>query len=907
MHTSTRQDRAVPQETGHARPTENTRPAAWRATYRVQLHADFDLDDAAAIVDYLAELGVSHLYASPSLQAAAGSTHGYDVVDPHHVNTELGGEAAHARLHKALRSHGLGHLLDIVPNHMAIGGRENTWWWDVLENGQSSRYAAYFDVDWDPPEAKLRDRILLPILGERYGTALLDRSLVLRREGGAFTIAYHDHVVPVAPRSLGRLLALAAARCDCEELAFLADASTELPPATATDSVSVARRHRDKEVLRRLLAELFEHRPEAAAAVDAVAKEIEGNPQLFDELLERQNYRLTFWRASDRELDYRRFFDINSLAALRVHDPGVFADTHALILRWLDKGILDGVRIDHIDGLRDPDLYLTSLHERAPGAKIWVEKILEQGERLTERWPIAGTTGYDFLNVAGGLFVDRRAEEPLTKHYAEIASEEQADYVEIARENKLRVLRESLGSDVNRLTALLQDICQQHWPARDFTRHELQEVLRELVADFPVYRTYVRAEEGVETDGDRRTVVAAIAEAHERRPDVDGAIFDFVRDVLTLDVAGPLAAEFVMRFQQLTGPAMAKGVEDTTFYTYNRLLALNEVGADPGTFGHTIADFHAHCLHVQQHWPETLVATSTHDTKRSEDVRARLAVLTEVPEAWRAVVTRWVQHNAGHRIDGMPDRNAEYLFYQTLAGAWPLDTERATAYMLKAAREGKAYTSWTEQNGPYEEALGRFVAAVLDDETFVRDLAAFVESIRDAGWVNSLGQTLLKLAAPGVPDIYQGTELWDLSLVDPDNRRPVDYALRRRLLGELDHLGPAEIWARRDEGLPKLWLVRQALSLRRRDPAAFGPAGDYAPLEPAGAEADVLVAFTRAGRIAAVVPRFGMRALSGWTDTSMRLPDGTWRDVLAGGEAWRGTVRIAHLLRRFPVALLARE
>ena len=405
------------------RPADgDVRRATWRATYRVQLHAGFTLDDAAGILDYLAALGVSHLYASPSLQPTAGSTHGYDVVDPHHVNAEIGGEEAHARLCDALRAQGLGHLLDIVPNHMAIGGRENVWWWDVLENGPSSRYAAYFDVDWDPPEAKLRHRILLPVLGERYGVALRDRSIGLRRDGGTFTVTYVDQEFPVAPRSLDRLLAIAAERCGSDELAFLADASLQLPPATATDDASVERRHRDKEVLRALLAGLFERRPATAAAVDAVTREIAEVPDALDELLERQNYRLTHWRAADRELDYRRFFDVNTLIALRVHEPRVFADTHALILRWLEDGVLDGVRIDHIDGLRDPDLYLRTLRERAPAAKIWVEKILERGERLPARWPVAGTTGYDFLNIAGGLFVDPAAEGLLTDFYAEFTA-----------------------------------------------------------------------------------------------------------------------------------------------------------------------------------------------------------------------------------------------------------------------------------------------------------------------------------------------------------------------------------------------------------------------------------------------------------------------------------------------------
>ncbi len=872
------------------------------------MHAGFGFEDAARITDYLADLGVSHLYASPSLQATPGSTHGYDVVDPQRVNVELGGEPAHAHLRQALDAHELGHVLDIVPNHMAIGGRENLWWWDVLENGPSSRYAAYFDVDWDPPEAKLRNRVLLPILGERYGMVLARGELAVRRDGGVFTIAYYDNVFPVAPRALDALLAEAAARCDSDELAFLADAYSRLPPATATDLASVQRRHRDKEVLRGLLDQLCQKSPAVAAAVDAAALEVSGSPEALDALLERQNYRLTYWRAADRELDYRRFFDINTLIGLRAEDARVFADTHARVLRWLDDGALDGVRVDHIDGLRDPEVYLRRLRDRAPRARIWVEKILEPGEQLPAEWPVAGTTGYDFLNVAGGLLLDPAAEKSLTDFYAEFTGE-RTDYPDLVREKKLQVLRQSLGSDVNRLTALLLDVCQQHWRARDFTRHELQEALREVVADVPVYRTYTRAEAGREREGDRLIVERTIDDARARRPDVDDAIFDYMRDVLTLRVPGALAAEFVMRFQQLTGPAMAKGMEDTACYCYNRLAALNEVGGDPGKFGHSVAEFHAHCERIQRLWPETLLATSTHDTKRSEDVRARLAVLTETPDAWRAAAQRWAERNERYKTDGWPDRNDEYLLYQTLVGAWPIDVERANAYMLKAVREVKRHTSWTEQNEPYEQALQRFVSAVLEDGVFARDLEEFVGLIRTAGWVKALAQTLLKLTAPGVPDLYQGTEIWDLSLVDPDNRRPVDYALRRRLLDEVGRLSPERIWARRDDGLPKLWVERQALSVRREMPEAFGAhAVDaaYMPLAGTGAYADALAAFARGERVVTLVPRFGLRGPDDWGDTALQLPDGAWRNVLTAERVRGGSARVGELLRRFPVALLVR-
>jgi (1->4)-alpha-D-glucan 1-alpha-D-glucosylmutase len=901
-----------------------------RATYRVQLRAGFGFDAAAAIADYLAALGISHLYSSPSLQATPGSTHGYDVVDPRRVSQALGGEPAHARLHAALERHGLGQVLDIVPNHMAIGGRENTWWWDVLENGPSSRYARYFDVDWDPPEAKLRNTVLLPILGDHYGQALEAGQIQLARADGSFTIHYFDHALPVAPRTLDALLAMAAERCGSAELAFLAGAFGQLPLATATDPESVARRHRDKEVLRWLLAGLTQRDASVAAAVDGVVAELNADVRALDDLLERQNYRLTYWRAAERELDYRRFFDINTLAGVRSEDEPVFLDTHALILQWLAEGVLDGVRIDHVDGLRDPETYLRRLRIRAPEAWIVVEKILEPGEELPASWPVAGTTGYDFLNLAGGLFVDPTAEERLTACYADLTGQ-RAAYHELVYEKKLLVLRETLGSDVNRLTALWLAICQRYWRYRDYTRHELQAVLRETIAAFPIYRTYVAEKGLVLREEDIRAIQQATDAARQRQPDLAPDLFAFLGDLLALRVRGDLESELVMRFQQLTGPAMAKGAEDTAFYCFNRLVALNEVGGDPGRFGVSVAAFHAACAATQAHWPQAMLASSTHDTKRSEDVRARISLLSEIPDRWCDTVRRWSAHNARHRRDGLPNRNDEYLFYQTLVGTWPIAVERAAAYMEKAAREAKQHTSWTDPQPAYEAALQAFVQETLADPAFTADLADFVGTLAAPGWRTALAQTLLKLTAPGVPDIYQGTELWDLSLVDPDNRRPVDYDLRRRLLGELADASPEAIWARHDEGLPKLWVIRQALALRGRRPELFGPEGTYRPLAAQGAKADHIVAFVRGAAAVTVVPRLVLGLGDDWADTTLALPAARWRNALTSevlhvqrhpddaevpaGEASLarpahqddGWVRVAELLGRFPVALLARE
>ena len=487
-----------------------------RATYRIQLHPGFGFTDAAAITDYLAELGISHLYCSPYLQAAPGSTHGYDVVNPQQVNQELGGASGHARLCAALEENGLKQVLDIVPNHMAIGGRENPWWWDVLENGPSSRYAAFFDVDWDPPEAKLRNTVLLPVLGDHYGRVLEKSEFALQREGGQFIIRYHDHVFPVSPRSLDELVANAARRCDSDDLAFIAEALRQLPPSTATDWAAVQRRHRNKEVLRGQLVRLCEEQPQVARALDQIVAEVNSDPDQLDALLERQNYRLAFWRTAGREFGYRRFFDINTLAGLQSEHEQVFEQTHALILDWLNRGMLDGVRVDHPDGLRDPEQYFDRLHTACPRAWITAEKILEPGESLPESWPIAGTTGYDFIYRLNNLFVDPAAEAALTEFYGEFTGEP-TDFAALVHDKKHFVLREVLASDLNRLTALLVDICERHRRHRDYTRHELHEALRELIACFPIYRTYVRAEAGVISDEDARIINRTIDDAKARR------------------------------------------------------------------------------------------------------------------------------------------------------------------------------------------------------------------------------------------------------------------------------------------------------------------------------------------------------------------------------------------------------
>jgi (1->4)-alpha-D-glucan 1-alpha-D-glucosylmutase len=878
-----------------------------RATYRVQLHSGFTFDDAANITEYLAELGISHLYCSPYLQATPGSTHGYDVVDYRRVNEDLGGAAGHARLHSALRENGLGQILDIVPNHMAIVSPYNPWWWDVLENGPASNYSSYFDVDWETPEMRLRNSVLIPVLGDQYGEVLASGAIQFERDGAALTVRYHEHRFPVAPRSFDTILAAAAERCGSDQLAFLGDSFGRLPLPTATDTESTRRRHRDKDVLQTMLARIIREQSEVGPAIDAVIAEINSQHDLLHLLLERQNFRLAYWRAASRDLGYRRFFDINTLVGLRMEDRNVFADTHFLVLRWLADGTLDGVRIDHIDGLRDPEQYLQSLHQAQPNAWLLVEKILESGESLRESWPIAGTTGYDFLNLVGGVLIDPAGHRPLTRFYSEFTGEP-TDFAQIVLEKKDLVMRDVLGSDLNRLTALFVEVCERHPRHRDYTRHELHEAIRAVVARMPVYRTYVR--EAADTPicaEDERYIGSVIDAATLDRPEIDPRLFDFLDDILLLRQRGDLEAELAMRFQQFTGPVMAKSVEDTAFYCFNRFAALNEVGGDPTRFSRTVEEFHRDCERARARWPRRMLATSTHDTKRSEDLRARMSLLAEIPEQWIAAVRGWSELNRPFWRGGLSDRNAEYLFYQTLVGAWPIELDRIVEYMRKAAREAKLRTSWTAPNEEYERSLIGFIEGALGNPEFVNEIAAFVMPLIWPGRINALAQTLIKLTAPGVPDFYQGSELWSITLVDPDNRRAIDYAQRRRLLAELRGLTVEQIVARAEEGLPKLWLIRQALDLRRRRPHLFGSDGSYRPLYAHGERAAHAIAFSRGDGAIVVAPRLPIGLGCDWGDTIIRLPLGRWNNVLTGDVFDGGETPLADVMRRFPVCLLAGE
>lgn len=877
-----------------------------RATYRLQLRPDFGLDAAAALVPYLAQLGISHVYLSPYLQAARDSSHGYDVVDPGRVNEALGGEAARRRLVVALAEAGIGQLADIVPNHMAIIADQNPWWWDVLQNGPSSRYALYFDVDWDASEERWPNKVLLPVLQDHYGRVLEAGELRLRHDHGLLTLRYGAHSFPVDPSSWAALLTAAAQGADSEWLAFIAESCARLPRPTVTDRRLVERRHRDVVVLQQLLLRLCREVPAVAAAIDTEVVRINADPDALDRFIEQQNYRLALWRTAGRDLGYRRFFDINDLAGLRVEVDEVFEATHALPVAWYREGAVHGLRIDHADGLREPAQYFQRLRRCCPEAWIVAEKVLSDDEVLPVDWPIAGTTGYDFLARVDGLFVDPAGEAPLTQLLEAVTGEVRA-FAEVARSCKHQILEELLGSELNRLTSLFIEVCECHRRHRDYTRHDLHQALLEVATCFPVYRGYVSAARGTVSATDRRYVGEAVCHARERRPDIDPELFDFLQAILLLRFPGPREAEMAMRFQQLTGPAMAKGVEDTALYRYHRLLALNEVGGNPGRFGYSVAAFHRSCARAREQRPQALLASSTHDTKRGEDLRARLLLLSEIAWPWAAAVQRWRQHNARHRQGGVPDAGSEYFLYQTLVGAWPIEPARLAGYMEKAMREAGTQTSWLRPQAEFESALKAFVHDILRDREFLADAEAFIAPLIAPGRVNSLAATLLKLCAPGVPDIYQGAELWHLSLVDPDNRRSVDFEQRAALLATLPQLSPEQIQARAGEGLPKLWLIRQALHLRRERSASFGAGGSYEALSARGGRRTHVIAFRRGGDVMAVAPRLPIGLADDWRDTHLELPPGHWCNRLTG-EYWsEPQVPLSALLRRFPVALLARE
>jgi (1->4)-alpha-D-glucan 1-alpha-D-glucosylmutase len=976
------------------------RPAS---TYRLQLHARFGFDAAAKVVPYLAALGVTDLYLSPVLAAAPGSTHGYDVVDHGRLSPDLGGREAYLRLAGTCRDHGLGILVDFVPNHMGIGP-QNPWWMDVLENGPSSVHAPAFDVDWTPLKAELGHKVLVPVLGDQFGRVLERGELVLVRDGGALAVRYYDHVFPVAPRSVPIVLrhrlpelraTLGAADPSYQELESICVSLEKLAPRTDTSPEAVEDRAREKEVAKRRLAALCEVSPAVRAFVDGNVREFNGaagDPRSFDllqRLLDAQAYRLAFWRVAGEEINYRRFFDVNGLAAIRMEDPRVFEDAHRLVLDLLRDGLASGLRIDHPDGLYAPPAYFrrlqaSYLRERARLAAarggraldapteallldrifdaleagrlprrplyVVVEKIVLAPERLPETWDVDGTTGYEFLALVNGLFVDPAAERTLDGIWARVSGTRE-DFREVVAGKKRLVMSSSMAGEVNMLAHRLNRISETNRRTRDFTLNELTRALVEFVSLFPVYRTYV-SRRGELDERDRSVVERTIARARRRSPVVDPSIYDFLRDVLLQRYPEGLSddekaewLEFTLKLQQVTGPVTAKAVEDTAFYTYGRLLSLNEVGGSPGRFGASPAEVHAVLAERGEQFPGSLSATSTHDTKRSEDVRVRIDALTELAPEWRGVVVRWARMNAAFRggdaEQPAPDRRDELFLYQTLVGAFPDEglvpgsaahadfVARIAAYMEKALREAKVHTSWTSPDEGYEAAVKGFVAAILGSRPFLDELAALAGRVARAGRLSSLAQVALKCAAPGVPDVYQGCELWDLSLVDPDNRRAVDFEQRARSLEGLDAelaKGPAERAALARalaspaglvSGRAKLLLLRVALHLRRGEPRLFRE-GDYRPLDADGPLAERVFAFSRAvpGRaLVCAVPRLVLAPLEAGGGTvrwegALSLPAALpprWRDAVTGVTREGPRIPLADLFSDFPVALLVSE
>jgi (1->4)-alpha-D-glucan 1-alpha-D-glucosylmutase len=901
----------------------NTRTGAERAptprsTYRVQLTPDFTFAEAAAMAGYLRDLGISHLYTSPVLAARAGSTHGYDVVDHQRVSAELGGEEGFTDLAGALAEHGLGLVVDIVPNHMAVATPGNRWWMDVLANGRASRFAPFFDIDWPPP-LRPAERVLVPVLGNHYGRVLEAGELRLVREPARWSdsehdelyLAYWDHRFPISVDTLADLVSRVGQARAAEPLEFLARSLRRLPPANASTPSAVEERQVDGPILLRMLGAAMAD-PAVGAAVDAEIDALNRDPDALDALIARQCYRLAYWRTSARELDYRRFFDIDELVGLRVEDPVVFDAVHERVLGWVADGLVQGVRVDHVDGLRDPGGYLRRLRDRLGSTWLVVEKILETGEVLRPEWPVAGTTGYDFAGLVTGLFVDPAAEKALTDLHVGVTGDDRS-FEEVLLAAKLQVMDQVLGSELNRLTDALVRVCEGHRRVRDFSRHDLYETLREVLAAFGVYRTYVD-DAGEVSEADRATIEAAVGVARDRRPDLDPELFDLLAGILMAEPGLDRGPERELRahFQQVSGPVMAKSEEDTAFYRYVRLLALNEVGGDPARFGLTPAEHHEAMTLAQDGWPARMLALSTHDTKRSEDVRARLAVLSEKPDQWSATVTRWRDRN--RRLPGATtlDGTTELYLYQTLVGAHRLSRERTWTHLEKAVREAKVHTSWVHPDETYESGLRAFIDALYDDHDFQEELAGVVAPLVRPGRVNALAQKLLQLTAPGVPDLYQGQELWDLSLVDPDNRRPVDLAVRRALLDRLargERPAAADLADPDDAGLAKLLVVSRALAVRSERPAAFGPRGSYRPLGLEGdkAEHDLVVGHLRGDEVAVVVPRLTLRHPLTERSASVVLPPGTWHDRLVDGRTHAGPVPVAELLGPFPVALLVRD
>ena len=971
------------------------------STYRLQFNRNFTFEQATALVEYLHELGISDCYSSPILMARPGSLHGYDVVDHSRLNPELGTEEQFVSFASQLRQHGMGILMDVVPNHMCIADSHNRWWLDVLENGPSSQFARFFDIDWNPPANFLVNKVLLPVLGDQYGRMLENQELRVIYRGGAFFVQYFETTLPIAPRTTTYILKQALddvktrldeSHPDVLELESIITALAHLPPRTVTDKEKVKERRREKEVIKRRLASLVKESREIRHSVHeaiAVINGRKGDPRSFDlleQLLAEQAYRLSYWRVAADEINYRRFFDINELAAVRVEERPVFNAVHEITFRLMKQGWLTGLRIDHVDGLFDPEKYLRDLQRvslsalkqvrssgetgklgTAPGpvlsagigrpCYIVVEKILGHDELLRPDWPVYGTTGYEFMNMLNGVFVEHTNGQAFRELYT-LFTGLTSSFSDILYESKKLILRVAMSSELNVLSRRLDRISEQHRYSRDFTLNSLQDALSEVIACFPVYRTYVRAKQWQVNADDRLHIKSAIRAAKRRNPAISESVFDFIGSVLLLkDPEGLTEAErserreFVMRFQQLTPPVTAKGLEDTAFYRFYPLASLNEVGGDPAIFGITLERFHRKNQDRLENWPHSLSATSSHDTKRSEDVRARINVLSEMPGDWNRAIHRWQRLNRDKKayLDGAeaPDANEEYLLYQTLVGAWPLgplDHEthkqfvaRIQEYMNKALKEAKVHTSWINPNEAYDQAVREFIDRILEpnpENQFLMDFIELQNTTAQAGMFNSLSQALLKITSPGVPDFYQGTEIWDFSLVDPDNRRPVDYERRKALLASLreeeqgDQISTVNRLMRSlEDGRIKLYVTNRALAFRRSNRELFAT-GEYLPLNVEGKQNGHVVAFARKLgelEVIAAASRFFIKlgvaarpplGSEVWGDSVLalegKLLPGTYRDVFTGRKVQALNrdggyyLPLAEVFANLPVALLER-
>ena len=937
------------------------------ATYRLQFNREFSFPSALRIADYLGELGISHVYASPLFQATPHSTHGYDICSFNQLNPNLGSSSDLDLLVARLRSLNMGVLLDMVPNHMGAD-LSNAWWADVLAQGSDSAYAPWFDIDWEPPDSALRGKVLLPVLEDEYWKVLEAGKLSVIFEGGWYAVKFHQREYPVSPES-GATLFSSLLDPGLEEPCFRGiRAMLSLVTAPeAGEAVGFGSRFAEaKEGLDALVC----GSPELRARLQKQLQHLNGTPGQFGSfdalhrLLQEQHYRLAFWRVGAEEINYRRFFDIADLVSVRMELPQVYLATHQLVSRLVSARKIDGLRIDHPDGLWNPKQYFERLQESSCGAGesqtplyVVVEKILTREEPLPPDWPVDGTTGYDFLNVLNGLFVDGANRSEFDAIYQKFTGCSQT-FKSVMEHSKRQVLLTSFLSELTALTRSLKSLAALSRYGQDFTFSQLHSALLEIATAFPVYRTYV-TESSEELPPDQEAYVReAVRAAAAANGNVDPAVYGFIKDILLLsfpsDVAEadrPRYRRCVMKFQQLTSPAMAKGLEDTAFYRFNRLISLNEVGGDPDTFGTSASAFHTHNAAKAKLWPRALLATATHDTKRGEDARARINVLSEMPQEWRHAVSRWKHLNQEKKVlvDGqlLPDSNDEYLLYQTLVGAWPAQADnvealeifrhRIAAYMLKAIREAKTHTSWTKPIDAYENATALFVQRLLaagQGDAFLSDFKAFQKRAAFFGRLNSLSQTLLKIFSPGVPDFYQGTELWDYSLVDPDNRRLVDFDSRRLLLDDLRRLLKADpldlpvllkhLLRDSDTGQVKLYLIWRALRFRLGHRETFDQ-GEYLPLAVAGSKSQHVVAFARTHgehTVLVIAPRLAFGLTGGqerlplgvevWGDTAVQLPGSVharrYRNVLTEevlcGTGLTDRLPVGQVLARFPVALL---